>query len=50
MDHYECPLCGLSLDPNEKCDCEETVMSNEAFCGAEEENAGKAKRIAGGKK
>lgn len=23
MYYYECPLCGLSLDPGERCDCRE---------------------------
>lgn len=22
--YYECPLCGASLDPGERCDCEKT--------------------------
>ena len=35
----QCPYCGCSLDPNEKCDCQDKVMNYEkAIDGVLEKN------------
>lgn len=36
MLYRECPACGASLDPEEKCDCELLIAKGEAHPGATE--------------